>query len=86
MESTVLLEELETLNAGLLQEMEAEGMYGREAALTNHVHGGSRLDDGAAGYSVVWKSGQSWMGIKPTLATAKMPTARSRLPSPGRID
>jgi ribonuclease HI len=25
---------------------------------------GSRLDNGAAGYSVVWKNGQSWVGIK----------------------
>ena len=25
---------------------------------------GSRLDDGAAGYAVVWKNGQSWVGIK----------------------
>jgi len=25
---------------------------------------GSRLDSGAAGYSVVWKRGQTWVGIK----------------------
>ena len=25
---------------------------------------GSRLENGAAGYVVVWKNGQSWMGIK----------------------
>jgi ribonuclease HI len=25
---------------------------------------GSRLDSGAAGYSVVWQSGQRWVGIK----------------------
>jgi len=25
---------------------------------------GSRLGDGAAGYAVVWKNGQSWVGIK----------------------
>ena len=25
---------------------------------------GSRMDDGATGYSVVWKNGQSWVGIK----------------------
>ena len=25
---------------------------------------GSRLDDGAAGYAVVWKNGQSWEGVK----------------------
>ena len=25
---------------------------------------GSRLDDGATGYSVVWQNGQSWVHIK----------------------
>ena len=25
---------------------------------------GSRLDDGAAGYAVTWKSGSTWKGIK----------------------
>jgi ribonuclease HI len=25
---------------------------------------GSRLDDGATGYAVIWQNGQSWVGIK----------------------
>ena len=25
---------------------------------------GSRLDDGATGYAVVWKTGQTWAGVK----------------------
>jgi hypothetical protein len=65
-ESTVLLEEPETLDAELLQEEEAEAKVEAEKTrpgLTMFADG-SRLDDGAAGYSVVWKSGQTWKGIK----------------------
>jgi hypothetical protein len=59
MESTVLLEEPETLDVELLQEEEAEAKAEAEktwlglAMFTD----GSRLDDGAAGYSAVWKNG-----------------------------
>jgi len=66
METTVLLEELETLDAELLQEEEAEAKAEAEKArprLTIFTDG-SRLDNGAAGYAVVWKNGQSWVGIK----------------------
>jgi len=65
-ESTVLLEEPETLDAGLLQEEEAEAKAEAEKdrpGLTIFTDG-SRLDSGAAGYSVVWKRGQTWVGIK----------------------
>jgi len=46
---------------------------------------GSRLDDGAAGYVVVWKNGQLG-GYQNShgLHTAGRPTARSAPPSPGR--
>ena len=32
--------------------------------LTSLAHDGSRLDDGAAGYVVALKNGQTWKGIK----------------------
>jgi len=66
-ESTVLSEEPETLNAPLLKEEE-----GKEAkaeaektrpGLTMFTDG-SRMEDGAAGYVVAWKKGVSWVGIK----------------------
>jgi len=65
-ETTVLLEEPETLDAELLQDEEAEA--GAEAEKTRSgltvFTDGSRLDDGAAGYAVVWKNGSTWKGIK----------------------
>jgi len=60
-ESTVLLEESETLGAELLQEEEAEARAEAEKirpGLTMFTDG-SPLEDGAAGYAVVWKRGQS---------------------------
>jgi len=65
-ESTVLLEEPKPLDAELLREEEAEAKAEAEKArpgLTMFTDG-SRLDDGAAGYAVVWKNDQSWVGIK----------------------
>jgi len=65
-ERTVLLEEPETLDAELLQEEEAEAKAAAEGTrpgLTMFTDG-SRLDDGATGYSVVWKTGQTWAGVK----------------------
>jgi len=40
----------------------------------------------AAGYVVVWKRGQTWVGVKPTWATTRRPTMRSALPSQGRLN
>ena len=65
-DSTVLLEEIEILDAEQLQDEEAEDKAEAERArhaLTTFTDG-PRLDDGAAGYAVVWKNGQTWMGIK----------------------
>jgi len=64
-ESTILLEELEILDAELLQEEEAGAKAEAEMdrGLTMFTDG-SRLDSGAAGYAVVWKNGQTWKGIK----------------------
>ena len=61
MESIVLLEEPETVDAELLQEEETEAKAEAEKArpgLTMSTDG-SRLDDGAAGYAVLGKNGQS---------------------------
>ena len=65
-QSTVLREEPETLNAALLQEVEEEARMEAEKprqGLTMYTDG-SRMEDGAAGYAVVWKKGESWAGIK----------------------
>jgi len=67
-ERTVLLEEPETLDAELFQEEEEEKKAKAEAekarpGLTKFMDA-SRLDDGAAGYALVWKNGQCWAGIK----------------------
>ena len=65
-ERTVLLEELETCNAELLQEEEAEAKAAAEGTrpgLTMFTDG-SRLEGGATGYLVVWKMGQPWVGVK----------------------
>ena len=65
-ESTVLLEEPETLDAELLQEEEAEAKAEAEKERLGLVMftDGSRLYNGATGYAVVWKNGQTWKGIK----------------------
>jgi hypothetical protein len=44
---------------------------------------GSRLDSGAAGYSVVWQNGQCWVGIKTHIGHNQEVMTRSMLPSPG---
>jgi len=65
-ESTILVEEPETLDAEILQEEEAEAKVEAEKdrpGLTMFTDG-PRLDSGAAGYLVVWKRGQTWVGIK----------------------
>jgi len=65
-ESTVLLEEPETLDAVLIQEEEAEAKMEAEKTqpgLTMFTDG-SRMEDGAAGFAVVWKNGQIWEGVK----------------------
>jgi len=65
-ERTVLLEEPETFDAELLQEEEAEAKAAAEGTrpgLTMFTDG-SRLDGGATGYSVVWRKGQTWAGVK----------------------
>jgi len=65
-ERTLLLEEPETLDAELQQEEEAEAMAEAERArpgLTMFTDG-SRLDNGETGFSVVWKRGLTWAGVK----------------------
>jgi len=42
---------------------------------------GSRMEDGAAGYAVVWRKGESWAGIKTHMGYNQRPTARSVSPS-----
>jgi len=64
-EQTVLLEDPEPFNAELIQE-DREGAK-REAQKERlgliMFTDRSRLEDGAAGYAVAWKSGLSWKGI-----------------------
>jgi hypothetical protein len=65
-ERTVLLEEPEALDADTIQEDEAPAKAEAERpgpGLTMFTDG-SRLDSGAAGYSVVWRNGQRWVGLK----------------------
>jgi len=65
-ERTVLLEKPEALEAELVQENEAEAKAEAERwrpGLTMFTDG-SRLDSGAAGYAVAWRSGESWGGIR----------------------
>jgi len=85
MESTVLLEEPETLDAELLQEEEAEAKSeaGKQWPGLTVSRDRSRLDSKAAVYLVVWKNGQSWVGIKTTWDTTKRTTMRSAPLSPG---
>jgi len=62
----VLLEEVEVFDVELLQEEEAEVKAEAERAwpgLTMFTDG-SRMENGAIGYAVVWKNGQTWEGIK----------------------
>lgn len=65
-ESTMILEEPEILDAVLLQKEENEAKAEAERSTRRHSMStdGSRLDDGAAGYAVVWKNSQSPVGIK----------------------
>ena len=68
METTALLEELQTLEAEILQDdIYGDGQRGRavctDLALTVFTDG-SRLDSGATGYSVVWQNGPRGVGIK----------------------
>ena len=65
-ESMVLLEEPKTLGAILLQEEEAEAKAEAEKERPGLVvfTDGPRLDDGATGYTVVLRNGQTWKGIK----------------------
>jgi len=65
-ERTVLLEEPDALDADVLQEEEVQAKAEAERSrpgLTMFTDG-SRLDDGATGYSVVWKKGLTWPGAK----------------------
>jgi len=65
-ESTVLLEEPDALDADIFQEEEvaAKAEAGRNRPGLTMFTDGSRLDDGATGYSVVWRKGLSWAGAK----------------------
>ena len=54
--------EPETIGTGLLPEGEAEAVKARPGLTV--IAGGPRVDDGIAGYAVVWKDGQSWVDIK----------------------
>jgi len=65
-ESTVLLEEPETLDAELRQEEEAEARAEAERArpgLTMFTDG-SQLENRATGWAAVWRRGQTWAGAK----------------------
>ena len=65
-ESTVLLEELDALDADIFQEEEVAAKAEAERNLPGLTifTDGSRLDDGATGYSVVWRKGLSWAVAK----------------------
>ena len=79
-ERIVLLEELETLDAELLQEeddVKAEAERSRPG-LTMFANW-SRLNSGAVGYSVVWRKAS-----RPIWVTTRRPTMQSALPSPAR--
>src|SRR3978361_2124381 len=82
-ETTVLLEEPEALDAETIQEDEASGEAEAERmrpGITMFTDG-SRLDDGATGYAVVWKKGESWVGVKTTWDTTKKPMTQNVRPS-----
>ena len=65
-EETVLNEESRTLDAKLIQEGREEAKKVAEVQRPGLVMftDRSRLEEGAAGYAVAWKSGQTWEGIK----------------------
>jgi len=67
-ERTVMLEEPETLDAHLLPEEDAEAKAEAERGRPGltMLTDGLRLDDGAASYSVVWRTGQTGWASKPT--------------------
>jgi len=76
-ESTVLLEEPETVDAGLLQKEEAEAKAEAErprSTLTMFTDG-PRMDDGNTGYSVDGRRGNPGWASKPTWAITRMPMA-----------
>ena len=65
-ERTVLLEELEYFDAELVQEEREEAKREAEKIRPGLVFftDGSRLENEAAGYAVVWKNSGTWEGIK----------------------
>jgi ribonuclease HI len=65
-ERIVLLEEPESFDAELIREEreEAKREAGRQRPGLVMFTDGSRLENGAAGYAVAWKNGQTWEGIK----------------------
>jgi len=80
----VLLEELETLEAELIQEEEAKAKAAAEKArpgLTMFTDG-LRMEDGAAGYAVVGRRGNPGRASKPTWDTTRRRMTWSAPPSP----
>jgi len=65
-ESTVLLEDPETFDAEIIHEEEEEARKEAEKERLGLVMftDGSRMEDGATGFAVAWKNGQTWKGIK----------------------
>jgi ribonuclease HI len=65
-EETVLLDDPEPFNADLIQDEREEAKREAERERPGLVMftDGSRLESGAAGYAVAWKTGQTWKGIK----------------------
>src|SRR3978361_1989690 len=65
-ETTVLLDEPEALDAETIQEDEksARAEAERTRPGITMFTDGSRRDDGATGYAVVWKKGEFWVGVK----------------------
>jgi len=65
-ERTVLLEEPESFDAGLIQEEREEAKKEAEKERPGLIMftDGSWQENEAAGYAVAWKSGQTWEGIK----------------------
>jgi len=84
-ERTVLPEESGTLDAELLQEEETEAKAKADRVrpgLTMFTDG-SRLDNGATGYAVVWKGGLTWAGVEGHMRGTKRPVKLSAPLSPG---
>jgi len=65
-ETTVLLEDPEILDAKVIQEDEAaaKGEAERHRPGLTMFTDGSRLDSGASGYAVTWQSSQHWVGVE----------------------